>query len=270
MKSEKNKSLRLTESAVMVSLAFALSMLQIIPMPFGGSVTAMSMLPVAVAAYRYGTPWGLLTGFAFSLLQLIMGMKNLTYATSAAAAIAIILLDYVMAYTVIGLSGVFKGKIKDRGNALATGVFTACLLRYICHVISGCTVWAGVSIPTSGGLIFSLAYNSAYMIPETLITTVGAYFAGKAFTLTEEQIKRVPMERGALINLYTAIPASVGTVFAFVMIFAMIQTEDGFDITAAASAGVVEWVPVITVFAVGILAAAVIRFALKRKTPNQP
>lgn len=248
-----NKTLRLTESAVMLALGFILSLLKIIDMPFGGSVTAFSMLPVIIIAYRYKTPWGLLVGFSASLLQMIMGIKNLTYATSAGAVIAIIMLDYVVAFTAMGLGGIFRGKIKDQGVSLASGALVACVLRYICHVISGCTVWAGVSIPDTDGLLYSLAYNAAYMIPETVVTVVGAYFVGKAFLLSEQQLKPVPMEKTAARNILSSIPAAVGVVVAFVLIFAMIQTEDGFDITALSSADIFDWLAPVIVLIVGIV-----------------
>ena len=253
------KSLRLTETAIMIALGFILSMLKIIDMPFGGSVTVFSMLPVIVIAYRYKASWGLLAGFAASLLQMLMGLKNLTYATSAAAVIAIIMLDYIVAFGVMGLGGIFKGKIKDQGVALAAGAVTACGLRYICHVISGCTVWAGVSIPTSDGLLYSLVYNCAYMVPETLITVVGAYYAGKVFTLGSEQIKRVPLDTRSAKNLVSSIPAVLSVVIDFVLIFAMVQTEEGFDITAISRAHMFDWLPVIISLVVGIAATVVIK-----------
>lgn len=254
-----NKTLRLTESAVMLALGFILSLLKIIDMPFGGSVTAFSMLPIIIIAYRYKTPWGLLVGLTASLLQMIMGIKNLTYATSAGAVIAIILLDYVVAFTAMGLGGIFRGRIKNQGASLAAGALTACVLRYICHVISGCTVWAGVSIPDTDGLLYSLAYNAAYMIPETVVTVVGAYFAGKVFLLTEQQLKPIPMEKTVARNILASVPAAIGVVVTFVLIFAMIQTEDGFDITALSQADIYDWLAPVIVFVLGIAVSAVVK-----------
>ena len=43
---------------------------KIVDMPFGGSVTACSMLPILIIAYRYGTKWGLFTAFAAVMLHL--------------------------------------------------------------------------------------------------------------------------------------------------------------------------------------------------------
>lgn len=254
-----NKTLRLTESAVMLALGFILSLLKIIDMPFGGSVTAFSMLPVIIIAYRYKTLWGLLVGLTASLLQMIMGIKNLTYATSAGAVAAIVMLDYVVAFTAMGLGGIFRGRIKNQGISIAAGALTACVLRYLCHVISGCTVWAGVSIPDTDGLLYSLAYNAAYMIPETVVTVVGAYFVGKAFLLTEQQLKPIPMEKAAARNMLAAVPAAVGVVVTFVLIFAMIQTEEGFDITALSQADIYDWLAPVIVFVLGIAVSAVVK-----------
>lgn len=255
------KSLRLTETAIMLALGFILSMLKIIDMPFGGSVTAFSMVPIILIAYRYGTKWGLLAGFAASLLQMLMGLEDLTYATSAGAVIAIIMLDYVVAFTVMGLGGIFKGKIKDQGVAAGAAALVICVLRYICHVISGCTVWVGVSIPTADGLLYSLLYNAAYMIPETVVTVVGAYYAAKVFTLNSEKIKRVPLDSGSARNLVASVPVVLAVVISFVFIFAMFQTEEGFDITAITSTDIFGWLPVIISVIVGGAATIVIKKA---------
>lgn len=260
-----NKTLRLTESAIMLALGFILSLLKIIDMPFGGSVTVFSMLPVIIIAYRYGTAWGLLVGFTASLLQMLSGLKNLTYGTSAGAVVAIILLDYVVAFAAMGLGGIFRGRIKDQGVSIAAGAFAACLVRYICHTVVGCTVWAGVSIPTSDGLLYSMIYNAAYMIPETVITVVGAYFAGKIFTLADSQIKPVPMSGAAAKNMAAAVPAALGVVVAFVFIFAMVQTEDGFDISAIAQTDIFDWLAPVIVLITGVAVSIIIKTTVSKE-----
>ena len=90
-KSTKNRVLMLTESAAMIAFATVLSIVKIVDMPYGGSVTACSMLPLLIIAYRYGTKWGLLTSFTYGVIQMFLGMDNLTYATSFWAAGAYIL-----------------------------------------------------------------------------------------------------------------------------------------------------------------------------------
>jgi len=258
-----NKSLRLTESAVMVAIAFVLSMLTVLRMPFGGSVSAFSMLPVAIIAYRYRVMWGLLVGLSFGTLQLVLGLRNLQWATSATAVVAIILLDYLIAYTLVGLSGLFRDKTKDHGTGLAFGSLLACVLRYICHVAVGATVWAGLSIPTSDALFYSLAYNAAYMVPETLLMVVGAFYVGKVFTITSPQIKRVPLEKGSLNSVYSAIPVSLCTVIAFIRLFALMQTGEGFDITNVAQADIYAWIAIATIFMVGAAGSLIVRISLK-------
>lgn len=253
---QRNTTLMLTESAVMIALAFILSFLKVVDMPYGGSVTAFSMLPIIIIAFRYGTGWGLASGFAFSLLQMLMGLSSLSYATSAVAAVAIILLDYIVAFTVLGLGGVFRTAVKDQGNAMALGALLTCVLRYICHVISGCTVWAGVSIPTSDGLLYSLGYNATYMIPETLITIMGAYYVGSLFTVTEPKIVRRPASGARNVyGIVAALPVVLAVVVSAAFIFGMMQNPDdgSFDITAVSGYGINDWMPVIISMILGVL-----------------
>ena len=97
--SKSQKTLRaLTESAIMLALATALSLVKIVELPYGGSVTVASMLPVLIIAYRYGVKWGLLTGAAYGGVQQLLGLKNLSYVTTWQSVLAVILLDYVVAF----------------------------------------------------------------------------------------------------------------------------------------------------------------------------
>ena len=254
---EKKRALRLTESAIMLAFATILSMVKIVDLPYGGSSTAFSMLPIILIAYRYGTGWGLFTAFAYSLLQLLMGMSSLSFATTAGAAAAIILLDYIVAFLALGLGGVFRGKLHSQGAALAAGTVLACVLRYICHVISGCTVWAGLSIPDSQALLYSLIYNATYMAPETLITVVGAVYLSKVLDFGSETITRTAPQAKApdLAVLYSGIgktALAVAAVFDVAHVFSLLQNpETGeFDITGITQA---NWLLLAIVTVVGVL-----------------
>ena len=101
----KKNALVMCECAIMIALAAVLSFVKILELPYGGSVTAFSIVPIVIISYRHGVKWGLLSGFVFSIIQLIQGASNLSYATSFLAAVTIILFDYVIAFTVIGLAG---------------------------------------------------------------------------------------------------------------------------------------------------------------------
>ena len=82
------------------------------------------------------------------------------------------LFDYVVAYAVLGLSGVFMNKIKNRVLAAVLGTVLVCLLRYLCHFITGITVWREIA-DLWEAIWFSITYNGTYMIPEIIITPLG-------------------------------------------------------------------------------------------------
>ncbi|MBR3082809.1 MAG: energy-coupled thiamine transporter ThiT, partial [Clostridiales bacterium] len=172
---EKNisKTRMLTEAAIMLALATVLSIVKILELPYGGSVTVACMLPIVIIAYRHGVKFGLLTAFVFGVIQQIFGLKTLSYVTTWQSVVAVIALDYIVAFTVIGLGGVFR-KMPSQANGLMMGTVLVCALRFLCHVISGATVWAGLSIPTNAALIYSIGYNATYMVPETIVTASAA------------------------------------------------------------------------------------------------
>ncbi len=157
----------LVESAVMLAIATVLSMIKLFNLPYGGSVTIASMLPIIIISYRHGLRWGLLSGLVYGIIQQLLGLDTLSWVTTWQSIVAVILLDYIIAFAVTGFGGVFRKKC-SQPMALLLGALLVGLLRYICHVISGATVWAGLSIPTNAAMIYSLGYNATYMIPETI------------------------------------------------------------------------------------------------------
>ena len=190
------RTVRLTESAIMLAFATVLSLVTILKMPYGGSVTACSALPLLLIAYRYGTRWGLFTAGVYGLLQMLIGMKNVMYFTTPLSIAAVIVLDYLLAFAVLGLGGVFRKCCRRQADALVLGGLLACVLRYICHTVSGCTIWAGLSIPNEQALLYSLAYNATYMIPETIVTLLGAALIGQMLDFRGETVTRVTTEGG--------------------------------------------------------------------------
>ena len=187
---KQTKLLRLVETGLMLAVATVLSMIKVLDLPYGGSITAASALPILLVAYRHGTLWGLFTGFAHALIQLLLGANTLSYATSPAAAVAIVVLDYLLAFTVLGLGGIFRHPRRQQSTALVTGALLTGALRYTLHVIAGCTVWAGLSIPTQAALLYSLAYNATYMLPETLVVMLGAWYLSQAVDLGDTILSR--------------------------------------------------------------------------------
>lgn len=171
---KKKRILMIAESAVMIALGTALSLVTFFTLPAGGSVTPFSMLPVLIIAYRYGLRWGIGVGTVYGLIQMVLGVSALSYATNAWAAVCIILFDYAVAFGVLGFGGLFR-KLKNQAVGFSLGVIISCALRFLCHFLTGITVWADYADGLLGVVIYSLTYNGSYMLPELIITTaVGA------------------------------------------------------------------------------------------------
>lgn len=176
---KKKQILVLVEGAVMVAMAFGLSCVEIFHLPWGGSITLLSMLPIVVFSIRNGVPSGLACAFVYSLTQLLQGILRdgmLGWGLTPGLLAACIFLDYVGAFSVIGLAGLFRKH--DMGGWIG-GTIMAIMLRLALHVVSGAAVfhtagklWEGLEI--SNPWLYSLAYNGAYMLPETILTTAGA------------------------------------------------------------------------------------------------
>ena len=174
----KKRTRMLAEGAVMVAMATILSYIQILKFPWGGSVTVLSMLPIALFSLRYGIKYGFAVSFVFSLLQFGQGMMDgiFGWGLTPIALIACIFLDYIAAYTVIGIAGIFGNK---RLGAIIGGIILAISLRFVLHFLSGVFIfgsfgelWNGFS--TENTYIYSLLYNGAYMLPEAVFTALGA------------------------------------------------------------------------------------------------
>ncbi len=250
----------MVEAALLVALSTVLSVLKIAELPYGGSITLASMFPILLLAYRHGLAWGLGGGLVHAVLQQLLGLKNLSYFTTWQSVVAIILLDYIVAFTVIGLGGIFR-RVTDRQNlALTAGALLVSVLRYLCHVISGATVWAGLSIPDSAAIGYSLIYNATYMIPETIVLVAVAYYLGSLLDFRREQPVRLVQDRSMpaeanLLSLLAGFFAFVGIVVDVSLLFPHLQNaETGeFDFSGlAVTDGLADsfWLPVILVSAV--------------------
>lgn len=263
---KQNKTRVLVECAVFIAIATVLSLFKLLDLPYGGSITLASMVPMVLLAYRHGLGWGLMSGLAYGAIQQLMGLNTLSWVTTWQSILAVILLDYVIAFAGTGFGGVFRKRVKNQGVALTLGALVACLLRYVCHVISGCTVWAGLSIPTSAALVYSLGYNATYMIPETIVTMAAAWYLGSVLDFRKAQPTRLerPQQQGKPVFGWIAGLLLAGAlIFDAVKVFAPLQdAESGeFVITGLSQ---VAWGSVGIVTAVCVIAAVVLLFIGKR------
>ena len=207
----KTKTRMLTESALLIAMAIVLELAakMFIPeMPFGGQVTLVSMLPIVLISYRHGVKWGLLSGVVYAALEMVIGAKTVAAAFQPdyfgtgvliANALLLCLLDYVLAFTILGIGGCFRNKIQNPGLSLCLGSIVALGCRYLCHILSGYILYASYAewfftqegFPAWGAnlvatlnpqllaLAYSVVYNGMYMIPEIVFTAVAALLLSK-------------------------------------------------------------------------------------------
>ncbi len=198
-----SKTKKMVTTGVLIALGTILSMIKVFELPYGGSITLFGMVPVLILGYKYGVKWGAVSGLIYSVLQAVLGATASqafagmydpeNAAKSVLNIVLMALLDYLVAFTVLGLSGMFKGKIKNDVGAITAGSVVAVLLRLVAHLLSGWILWGsyaewfftdvmnnsfGQSIlhnlsGQSLAFVYSLVYNSSYMIPELAVTVVG-------------------------------------------------------------------------------------------------
>lgn len=157
----------LVEAGIMIALAFLLSRIKIYQAPNGGSVTAGSMIPILLFAMRWGVGPGLLTGATFGLLKLIMGGYIFTPIQA--------ILEYPVAFGLLGLAGIsYNLMSRKRGNYLfntVLPVFLAIGARFICHFLAG-IIFFGEYAGDQNAVLYSLIYQSTYLIPEFIVSAV--------------------------------------------------------------------------------------------------
>lgn len=201
----------LAEIAIFAALSFGLDALQggySRGMFVNGGSIGIAMLPIFVLAYRRGLIPGLICGFIVSLISLIGApyiINAANYNTeflNVMGPFFMIMLDYILGYTLVGLAGAFSGlyaKGKTKGQRVlwvVVGTVMAGLLKYASHVISGALFWLNPSITflgvNGGSVLYSFVYNGAYCIPNIIITTsvmviLAAFYPGFLTVKTREE-----------------------------------------------------------------------------------
>ena len=193
MNNSYSKTRIMVEGAMMVALATVLSMIKIFQMPFGGSVKLLSMMPLILMSFRHGSKWGALTAFVYSLIHMFMGMEDVMYCQTLISRIGCILLDYIIAYTVLGCADAVGKPFKNRTVGVIVGASAVCLIRFVCSWLSGILIWGSyqsyydwaANMPV---WLYSLIYNGNYMLPDIALNVIGTVFMIKgASKLFERQ-----------------------------------------------------------------------------------
>ena len=136
------------------------------------------MLPIAIYSIRRGVKAGFAASFLYALIQFAQGaMKGLFgWGLTPGMLVACIVLDYIGAFFVLGIAGIFRKK-----NFLGwmSGITLAVSLRFLFHFLSGVVIWHSVGelwngFSTDNTCLYSLLYNGCYMLPELILTLAGA------------------------------------------------------------------------------------------------
>ncbi|MDR0839418.1 MAG: energy-coupled thiamine transporter ThiT [Oscillospiraceae bacterium] len=180
-----NNTRTLTEGAICIALALVLGLVAELDAPwaYGGSI-GITMVPLLVfAVHRGGVGWGVLAGLVFGTLKFFIGGHSFTWES--------ILLDYSIAYGLLGFAGAFRGRLGLKGYAL--GALTGGVLRFAAHWLSGVTFWAEyaegayLSVKTPSVGLYSLVYNGAYMLPNIVLAVILVPLLGAALSKIKDK-----------------------------------------------------------------------------------
>lgn len=147
--------------AMAVALAYVTSFIRVFKLPYGGSVTLLSMLFIVLVANWYGVKTGMLVGFAYGILQFLQEPYFLTLFQ--------VCCDYVLAFAALGLAGLFR----EKKNGLLLGYVTAVLARGAFHSLGGYLYWMDYmpeNFPQALRSLYPIIYNYSYLLAEAAVT----------------------------------------------------------------------------------------------------
>ena len=174
----KQRIICITEGALIIALAYVLELLCVwlnaisgisALLPFGGTIT-VSMLPIAYYSYRRGGLWGIGAGVVYAMLQMMLGFY-IPPANKWWAVVICVILDYLLAFTVIGTAQLFAHPFKkNRLAGYCIGTVSVCLIRFASSFLSGVVLWGSYAPEGMNVWIYSLVYNGSYMLPTTVLS----------------------------------------------------------------------------------------------------
>ncbi len=150
---------QLAIAAVALTLAVITNFYAVFKLPYGGSITLFRMFFISLIGYLYGTRAGIVTGVAYGFLDFILE----PYVVHPVQ----LLLDYPIAFGLLGLAGVFR----NQKYGIVKGYILGVIGRYLCHVLSG-IIFFSVNAKSLNAIVYSLGYNATYIVPEAVLTVV--------------------------------------------------------------------------------------------------
>lgn len=147
-------------SAIFVALAYVLSFVKLLHLPFGGSITLFSMLAISMPSYFFGVKIGFIASFAYSMLQLIVDPYIIHPMQ--------LLLDYTIAFSCFGIVGFFR----NMDSGLAKGFVFACIIRFLSSSTSGYVFFREYAPESWNPLIYTIVYNGSYVFIECILSLI--------------------------------------------------------------------------------------------------
>ena len=143
--------------ALMIAITILLQQIRLYHFPQGGSITLGAMIPLMLVSLRYGVPVGMLAGFIFGLINIIIDPFILHPIQ--------VLFDYPLPCMAAGLAAVFPK------NFIASTVLVFAA-KFACHFISGVAFFSSYAPEGTSSIIYSLTVNAMMIIPECLICCI--------------------------------------------------------------------------------------------------
>ena len=153
---------KLVYCSACIALAIVTNFIKIYTFPFGGSITLFSMLFIVLPAWLYGVKEGIFAGLLYGLLQFFFEPYFLSFPQ--------VMLDYVLAFSIMGIAGLFRNK----RNGLVLGYLAAVFGRWIVATFAGLE-WFKAGMAAWEGwspLPYSMTYNAIYIFAEALVTVL--------------------------------------------------------------------------------------------------
>lgn len=147
-------------SALLIAVAFALSFVKIIHLPFGGMVTAFSMLFAGLPAYFFGIKYGFMASIVYSLIHIIVDPYIIHPFQ--------VFLDYILPFSCFGIIGFFK----DMKYGLQIGYVIACFIRFFSSALSGYIFFSDYAPETWNPIVYTIVYNASYVFTECILTLI--------------------------------------------------------------------------------------------------
>lgn len=151
---------RLVFCAMCIALSTVTGSITLFSLQNGGSVTPFSMLFATLPGLFFGPVYGIATGAAYGILNLIL--KPYIYTPLQ------VLIDYPLAFGALGLSGLFS----KRKNGLFLGYLTGCLGRFFFSFLSGYVFFASYAPAGMHPALYSAGYNFSYIAAEAALTLI--------------------------------------------------------------------------------------------------